>query len=115
MHHRCPGALAVLVLALASVLTAQPGPDRGATWNAFLAWFRASPLTSDPLAAYADKLRRDGRSEARVGQELAELGSLLAERSDWVEIYFDKVYAKPLKGVLDQDPSSACSSGPSRG
>lgn len=98
MRHARGIVVAVVIVVAIGGLAAQSGPDRDAAWNAFLAWFRTSPATGNPLGGYAEKLQRDGKGEAGVRQELALLARLLGERSDWIGIYFDKVYARRVTG-----------------
>ncbi|MBE3073274.1 MAG: class I SAM-dependent methyltransferase [Acidobacteria bacterium] len=100
--------VAVLIaLAFAHGAVAQAPPDRDAAWSAFIAWFKTSPAVANPLAAYAGKLKGDGRSEEKIRWELGVIAGLLAERSDWIGVYFDKVYAGPLTGDPARDRFSA--------
>ena len=111
MRHSRVFVVAIIVLATLGVLVAQSGPDKEATWKAFLTWFKTADLEGNPLAPYAAKLQRDGRSEAEVKQVVALLMQLVAERSDWIGFYFDKVFAKPITGdpatdLLPTQPSA---------
>jgi SAM-dependent methyltransferase len=90
--------VAVIVVASIGGLAAQAGADRDASWSAFLAWLKATPLGGNPLAAYAARLQRDGKSTADVKQEIALLTGLLGERSDWIGVYYDKVYTRLATG-----------------
>jgi 2-polyprenyl-3-methyl-5-hydroxy-6-metoxy-1,4-benzoquinol methylase len=103
MRHSRVFVVAIIVLATFGVLIAQSGPDKDATWKAFLAWFKTADLERNPLAPYLAKLQRDGKSEAEAKQVIAQLMPLLAERSDWIGIYFDKVFSRPLTGVPEVD------------
>jgi len=81
-------ALVVLVS-----LGAQAGPDRDSAWKAFIDWFKTAPVGGNPVAGYAAKLQKDGKSEAEIREAVAVLTGQLAERSDWIGLYYDKVYA----------------------
>jgi len=89
MRHVRVLVVAVIVLASFGGLVAQSGPDKEASWGAFIAWFKAAPRARNPLAAYTGKLQGDGKTEAQAKQEIALLMPLLAERSDWIGVYFD--------------------------
>jgi 2-polyprenyl-3-methyl-5-hydroxy-6-metoxy-1,4-benzoquinol methylase len=106
MRHVRVLVVAVIVLASIGGSTAQSGPDKEASWNAFIAWFKAAPMAGNPLAAYADKLKGEGRAEGDVTQTLALLTNLLAERSDWIGIHFDKVFSRPITGDAATDRMS---------
>jgi 2-polyprenyl-3-methyl-5-hydroxy-6-metoxy-1,4-benzoquinol methylase len=103
MRHVRVLVVAVIVLASFGVLVAQSSPDREASWGAFIAWFKAAPMARNPLAAYAGKLQGDGKTEAQAKQEIALLMQLLAERSDWIGIHFDKVFSQPITGKPEID------------
>jgi hypothetical protein len=60
MRHTRVWVIAIFVLATFGVVVAQSGPDKDATWSAFLAWFKTADLEGNPLAPYAAKLQRDG-------------------------------------------------------
>jgi SAM-dependent methyltransferase len=90
--------VALLLLASVAGLTAQSGPDRDASWNAFIAWLKSEPGTPNALGAYAVKLRSGGRSDADVKSQMTLIMSQLGERSDWIEPYFDGVYTRPVTG-----------------
>jgi len=103
MRHVRVLVVAVIVLASFGGLVAQSGPDKEASWSAFIAWFKAAPMARNPLAAYTAKLQGDGKSEAEVKQVVALLMPLLAERSDWIGVYFDKVFSRPITGKPEID------------
>jgi len=106
MRHVRVLVVAVIVLASIGGLVAQSGPDKEASWSAFMAWFKTAPLAGNPLAAYGEKLQGDGKSEAEAKQEVAALMPLLAERSDWIGAYFDKVFSRPITGDAATDRMS---------
>jgi 2-polyprenyl-3-methyl-5-hydroxy-6-metoxy-1,4-benzoquinol methylase len=90
--------VAFLVLSSVAGLAEQSGPDRDASWNAFIAWFRAAPMAGSPLEGYAGKLRQDGMADADVRNHIARLMTQLGERSDWIGLYYDKLFGRPLTG-----------------
>ena len=87
---------AVLLIGLVALLNGQS--DKDAVWNAFIAWFKTAPPAGNPLAGYGAKLQKDGKAPADVKQEMTLLTSLMAERSDWIAIHYDKVYVRPATG-----------------
>jgi len=87
---------AVLLIGSFAPLSAQN--DKDAVWTAFIAWFKTAPPAGNPLAGYGAKLLKDGKAPADANQELGLLTSLMAERSDWIGIYYDKVYVRPATG-----------------
>lgn len=102
------GCLTCVFVALV-VLVCLPGPaaqgPQGdeATWRAFMAWFKSAPsVRQNPLAAYATSLTAAGTPEAEARRQVGVLMTLMRERSDWVELYYDKIYTIPLTG----DPAS---------
>lgn len=98
MKHRCGVVIALLVLASMAGVAAQSGSERDASWNAFIAWFSGAPLAGNPLAGYASQLQQDGMADADVKRQIAQITNFLAERSDWIPIYYDKFYGRPLTG-----------------
>ena len=90
--------IAFLVLSSVAGLAEQAGPERDAPWSAFIAWFKTADPEGNPVAGYADKLRQDGMADAAVKAHIAGLMTQLGERSDWIGIYFDKTYGRPLTG-----------------
>jgi SAM-dependent methyltransferase len=88
-------ATALLLGTLASL---SAHADKDAIWNAFIAWFKTAPPAGNPLAGYGAKLQKEGKTPADVKQEIGLLTSLMAERSDWIGIYYDKVYVRPATG-----------------
>jgi 2-polyprenyl-3-methyl-5-hydroxy-6-metoxy-1,4-benzoquinol methylase len=85
----------------------QAPDERDASWNAFIAWFKAAPVTANPFEDYPAKLQRDGKSDPEIRKEMALLVSIAAGRSDWIGIHFDKVYARPLSGNPASDGFNA--------
>jgi SAM-dependent methyltransferase len=68
-----------------------------------MTWFRsAPPVRSNPFAAYAASLQAAGTPETEARRQVGVLMKLIRERSDWVELYYDKLYTIPLSG----DPAS---------
>ncbi len=77
--------------------------DQEEVWNAFLDWFRRAPLNANPFREYAEKLQKEGISREEIERQAAILSKFFSEREDWVEIYFDRVFAKPLSGDPARD------------
>lgn len=99
---RC-AVVALVVLACLAGPAAQSSPDGEAVWQAFMAWFKsAPPVRTNPFAAYAASLRAAGTPEAEARRQVVVLMTLMRDRSDWVELYYDKIYTIPLTG----DPAS---------
>jgi len=81
----------------------QTQSDQEEVWSAFINWFRTAPLTANPFQTYSESLLKQGISREEVEQQAAIIYKLLPERDDWVEIYFDHVYSRPVSGNPAQD------------
>ncbi len=92
--------MALVVLACLAGLGAQAPQDDEAVWRAFMAWFKSAPPTpGNPLAAYAASLQAAGTPEPEIKRQVGVLMRLMMrERSDWVELFYDKVFTRPLTG-----------------
>lgn len=91
----------ICLLLAASILcygNCQTLPDQEEVWSAFLDWFRTAPLNANPFRGYTEKLQKEGITREEIEQQVAIIYKLLSEREDWVEIYFDRVYSKPVSG-----------------
>lgn len=86
-----------------AALAAQEQPDGDALWRAFLAWFRTAPAAVNPIAGYTAILQRDQVPPDEIQRRSARLATLLDERTDWIGVYFDKVFARPLTGHPARD------------
>ena len=75
----------------------RPGPEGDeAAWRAFITWFKsAPPVRANPFAAYAASLKAAGAPEAEARRQVGVLMTMMRDRSDWVEIFYDKVYTIP--------------------
>lgn len=91
-----PNLAALLLIVLTASLNAQR--DKDAAWNAFIAWFKTAPPAGNAIAGYGARLQEEGKSPAEIKQEMGLLMSLMAKRSDWIGIYYDKVYVRPATG-----------------
>lgn len=81
----------------------QTPSDQEEVWNAFLDWFRTAPLNGNPFRAYSEKLLKEGASREEIERQAAIIFRFISERYDWVEIYFDRVYARPVSGDPARD------------
>lgn len=77
--------------------------DQEEVWSAFLDWFRTAPLNANPIRGYSEKLLKEGTSREEIERQAAIISKLFLERKDWVEIYFDRVYTKPVSGDPARD------------
>jgi hypothetical protein len=68
---------------------------------------QGAPIAGNPLAGYAAKLKSDGKTQPDIEREMSLIGGMLAERTDWIGIYFDKVYSRPVTGNPAQDGFNA--------
>jgi SAM-dependent methyltransferase len=97
------GVVALVVLASLAGPAAQAPQGDEAAWRAFMAWFKsAPPVRLNPFTAYAASLKAAGTPEAEAQRQTGVLMTMMRERSDWVELYYDKIFTIPLKG----DPAS---------
>ncbi len=81
----------------------QTPSDQEAAWSAFLGWFRTAPLNAHPLRGYTENLRKAGITGEEIKRRAAIIEKLFSEREDWVEIYFDRIYARPVSGDPARD------------
>lgn len=92
-------AAVLFVLACLAGLGAQAPQDDETTWRAFMAWFKAAPpARGNPLGAYAASLQAAGTPEADAKRQVGVLMKMLRERSDWVEVWYDKAFSRPATG-----------------
>lgn len=96
---RCVVVFAVVLSCLAS-LGAQAPQDDESVWKGFMAWFKvAPPPRANPIVAYAASLRAAGTQEAEVKRRSGVLMRMvMGGRTDWVELFYDKVFARELTG-----------------
>ena len=93
----------ILAVSLLCSGNCQTLPDQEEVWSAFLDWFRTASLNGDPFRAYSEKLLKEGTSREEIERQAAIIFRLISERNDWVEIYFDRVYARPVSGDPARD------------
>jgi len=107
---RCAVVAVVVFACLAGPAAQAPRGDEAA-WRAFMTWFKgAPPVRTNPLAAYAASLTAAGTPEAEARRQVGVLMKMMGDRSDWIELYYDKIFTIPLTG----DPASdAFASAPS--
>ena len=103
---RCALVLCVIGALLWPARAAAQETD-DAVWGAFLAWYKVAPATDgSPFTGYAAALRADGIPAAEAERRMKILVRLVGERTDWVELYFDKVFSRPLTGDPETDRMS---------
>jgi 2-polyprenyl-3-methyl-5-hydroxy-6-metoxy-1,4-benzoquinol methylase len=93
----------ILVASLLCYGKCQTQSDQEEVWSAFLDWFRTAPMNANPFRGYAEKLQKEGTSREEIERQSAIISKLFSERKDWVEIYFDRVYARPVSGDPARD------------
>jgi len=99
-----PAAIA-LAAVLALAMTPPQARDRSAAnavWSDFIAWFRTAAADSNPLAGYAAKLSREGVAEEEAARRIALIVRLFSERPEGAEVYYDRVFSRPLTGRPEQ-------------
>ncbi len=98
-------SLVCLLLAASLVChgNCQMPPDREGVWAAFLDWFKIAPLNANPIRGYAEKLQKEGITTEEIKHQVAIITEFFSEREDWVEIYFDRVYVRPVTGDPARD------------
>ncbi len=106
MRVRISALLVLVVLACPAVRGGQAPLDDESVWRAFNAWFKTAPA-GNPIPGYAAALQAEGMAPEEVQRRMRVIGRLFGERSDWVETYFDKVFAgiaaRPLTGDPERD------------
>lgn len=93
----------ILTASLFCYANCQNLPDQEEVWSAFLDWFRTAPLNANPFREYAEKLLKEGTSRVEIERQSKIIAKLYLEREDWVEIYFDRVYTRPVSGDPARD------------
>jgi 2-polyprenyl-3-methyl-5-hydroxy-6-metoxy-1,4-benzoquinol methylase len=78
-------------------------PDQEEVWSAFLDWYKAAPLRGNPLQGYTEKLQKDGMTRAEIERQTAIISRLFSEREEVAEIFYDRVYARPVTGDPARD------------
>lgn len=95
--------VAFVVLGCLAGPSAQAPQGDEAAWRAFMGWLKsAPPVRVNPFAAYEASLTAAGTPEADARRQVGVLMGMMRERSDWVEVFYDKAYTIPLTG----DPAS---------
>jgi 2-polyprenyl-3-methyl-5-hydroxy-6-metoxy-1,4-benzoquinol methylase len=87
-----------LLLAGAAATGAQAPLDDETIWCQFIAWFRGAPPATALLDDHAAALQTAGVPRAEARRRIGVIARLLNERSDWIELYFDKVYSREIIG-----------------
>jgi 2-polyprenyl-3-methyl-5-hydroxy-6-metoxy-1,4-benzoquinol methylase len=77
--------------------------DQEEVWSTFLDWFKTAPLRGNPFRGYAEKLRKDGITREEIERQAAIISKLFAEREEVAEIWYDRVYARPVTGDPARD------------
>ena len=105
---RLPGFLlaAVTLLGVAGSSAQAPVPQE-ALWAEFMAWFKVAPAAGNPVAGYLEKVQKEGLAKEEVDRRAGILMRLLNEKQEWVPLYFDKVYKRPLTGDPARDGFNA--------
>jgi SAM-dependent methyltransferase len=104
--------VAVVVFTCLVGLDAQAPQDDESVWRAFVAWFKAAPPDrGNPIGAYAAALKAANTPEEEIKRQSGALMKLIFQRSDWVEPFYDKVFARPVTGDpatdgFTEDPSA---------
>jgi 2-polyprenyl-3-methyl-5-hydroxy-6-metoxy-1,4-benzoquinol methylase len=77
--------------------------DQEEVWSAFLDWFKTAPMRGDPFLGYTEKLRKDGITREAIERQVAIIYKLFAEREEVAEIWYDRVFARPVTGDPARD------------
>ena len=77
--------------------------DQEEVWSAFLDWFKTAPLRGNPFRGYAEKLQKDGITREEIERQAAIISRLFSEREEVAEIFYDRVYARPVTGDPTRD------------
>jgi SAM-dependent methyltransferase len=110
MHRRIVVIAVLIVLVCVAAPGAQTPREEGAEWRDFIAWFRTAPPSGNPLGGYGAALQAGGTPQDEIQRRIQLLGRLLGERSDWIGLYFDKVFSRPLTGHPAEDGFNAAPS-----
>lgn len=82
---------------------AQDQQEDDIIWASFTAWIKTNPEKVS-LAAYEEKLSRDGLAQDEIKQQIETIRRLFKEHPEKsTEIIYDRIYAKPLTGDPQKD------------
>lgn len=105
--------MVLAVLVCLSGLGAQAPPDDEALWRAFMSWIKTVPsVRTSPFTAWAASQKAAGTAEPEIKRQMGVLVKMMLERSDWVEVFYDKTFSTPLTGdpatdgFLSTEPSA---------
>lgn len=100
-----PIVLMVLaMLVCLSSLGAQTPPDDESLWRAFMSWFKTVPsVRTSPFTAWAQSQKAAGTPDPEIKRQMGVLVKMMLERTDWVELFYDKTFAVPLTGDPETD------------
>jgi len=79
-----------------------------AVWKAFLAWLQQAPPLAGPVEAikrFEQSVVGGGAAPSEANRQVAVVRRLMAERSDWWPLLFDKVYASD-RPSFSENPSA---------
>lgn len=94
----------LLILALVSLgPQAQKPADTEQVWKDFITWFRAAPLGGNPVQAYMVELQKKGMTPEDSQSQAATIMKLMAERTEGVALYYDKIFSRDFSGDPEMD------------
>lgn len=100
------GVMLCAMLTMATPAGTQTADD--AVWKAFLAWLQQAPPLAGPVEAikrFEQSIVDGGAAPSEANRQVAVVRRLMAERSDWWPLLFDKVYASD-RPSFSENPSA---------
>lgn len=100
------GVMLCAMLTMAAPVGTQSADD--AVWKAFLAWLQQAPPLAGPVEAikrFEQSVVGGGAAPSEANRQVAVVRRLMAERSDWWPLLFDKVYASD-RPSFSENPSA---------
>jgi SAM-dependent methyltransferase len=83
----------------------QSGLDEEQVWKEFLAWYKLQPQTLLPVNsgnAYAQHLAATNAAKDESARRVAIVSTLLGQRLEAKQVFFDKVYSGPQTWFVDK-------------
>jgi SAM-dependent methyltransferase len=97
------GLFAVVIGCLSGAF-AQAPQDQEEVWRSFMAWFKATAvLESNPTRGYLLDLQKKGVPRPEIERQANIITGLFFNRPDAVEIYYDRLFARPVTGNPARD------------
>ncbi len=97
------GLFAVFGIVSLSGEAVQGPPDQEEVWRTFVAWFKTATPEGNPTRGYIAELQKKGVTRPEIDRQVGIITRLFFNRPEGVEIYYDKIFARPITGEPARD------------